>query len=315
MKRLLLYIFLSTSLFAGDRDHRKHDSKDRDHRKHDSEDRDHRKHDSEDKDYRKHDSKDRDRHDCDFKDKDHFSIDTFSPDLVRYVTKDRSTHNLLFHGDIPRKENGKFDRDGLIKALKDAYPKKFPKHYILVVLSHLTLENQQEEDFLIEIYAYFNEKDARHVDLNEIVMQTEYSSRKGIWYWWQVRAHVPHSPPFDENVSWKELDAAYDDLGVHDVQTVLLDQSFNGIQLNFVDCVDTIHALLKRDASKPLVIYVHSRRGFNRNGASLAAYLMKYEHQSIERAWNNILEHPNLIYEQQEMKSYLYYYKAYLELF
>ncbi|MCH9613800.1 MAG: hypothetical protein SP1CHLAM54_08090 [Chlamydiia bacterium] len=243
------------------------------------------------------------------------AIDTFSPELVRFVTENGTTGNMLFHGDVPSKANGKFNRKALINGLKGAYSGKFPKKYTLVILSHLTRETLEEENFMVQIYAHFTKQKANKVDIDDIDMQTEYSSSKGLWYWWQVKAHVAHTPPFDEDVSWEELETAYANLTTTDVQTVLLDQSFAGTQLNFVDCVDTLHELLTRDESKPLVIYVHSRRGFNRNGASLASYMMKYKSQTIESAWNRILEDPNLIYEQQELKSYLFYYKSYLELF
>lgn len=240
-------------------------------------------------------------------------ITIFTPDLVRFVLENPRTGNLLFHGDMPSDSKGEFDEKSLKSALKKAYPGKFPKKFDLAVVSLLTRETKEEEDFMAQIYSYFTKE--KDVDINSIKMQTEYEGKSGIWYWWQVRPFVKHRPAFSEDVSWNDLELAYQNLTASDVQTELLDQTFDGTTLNFVKCIETLEELLNRANSKPLVIYVHSRRGFNRNGAVLAAYLMKYESEDIESAWNAILEEPNLIYEQQEMKSFLYYYQAYLELF
>lgn len=97
-----------------------------------------------------------------------------------------------------------------------------------------------------------------------------------------------------------------------------MNQSFNDKLLNFPSLIAVIDQLMKTQSDIPQVIYVHSRRGANRNTVSMSAYLMKTRCLSVEEAWERVTnrrEPTESIFEPEEAKSFLYYYQSYLNLF
>ncbi|MBP9841717.1 MAG: hypothetical protein KBC64_04760 [Simkaniaceae bacterium] len=235
---------------------------------------------------------------------------------VRFVDQNNRTGNLLFEGNLPQDTNGHFSQKKLISALKKGYVGIFPSTYNLIIISHLTTENGEETLFLSNIYTYFQGTSVPNA--SDIPQQVPINKAgKGTLYWWPVRGFKSHTPPFSSDVSWATLDNAYKALSEEDVHKELVNQSFNGKLLNFPGLISLIELLMQTDTPSPQVIYIHSRRGANRNTVSMSAYLMKTACNTVQQAWNTTaptLLNKEQVFEPQEAKSFLYYYKRYLEL-
>jgi len=233
---------------------------------------------------------------------------------------------MLFRGDIPRNSKGQYDRGTLLRALKKTFKNsiksrsgkskdKFPKNYQLVVISMHTLETEQEVDFLKVLYKYYSND--WHTSMSEIPYETKYTGRNGdFWYWWWVRANETHSPPFSEDVSWQTL-ADTLDFSPEVIQEKLIDQTWDGYPLRFIELIELLKEYMETRGDDPYVIYLHSRNGINRSGSTEVAYNMMVHQEDIESAWNNSLLTENgetLEYHKpQEAKTFLMYFKAYLD--
>lgn len=230
---------------------------------------------------------------------------------------DKQGHNLLFHGNLPTDYAFSFIYNELITDLHACYRGNFPKEYNLIIISHVTRENPLEEKFLLNIYNYFNGSAINDVSL--IPQQTPIISKnKDIFYWWPVRGFKKHTPPFCSDVTWSTLNKAYAYLTIEEITQELVNQAFNDKLLNFPSLIAVIDQLMKTQTDIPQVIYVHSRRGANRNTVSMSAYLMKTRGLSVAEAWEKVTnrkEPTQPIFEPEEAKSFLYYYQVYLNLF
>jgi len=259
-----------------------------------------------------------------------FCTDYFDSALTKVIAVNESSENILYRGDIPRKSNS-FDEKSLIASMKialntykDEHPEvslSFPKKYNLIVISNLTYETAQEADFIEIMYRYFtrtsSKKSISTPPMKEPIVDPK--GQRGTWYWWQVRAFYDNNPALPEDVSWEELASLFDSLTRSSVQTFLVDQTFDGRTLDYVNLINLLGDLLDTDESKSQIIYFHSRHGINRTGAMTCSYLMQYNGEEIETAYENMRVYDSegvLIpeYEPQKLKSFLFFFKRYLEL-
>lgn len=241
----------------------------------------------------------------------------FDIERIRFVDENHHTQNLLFEGDIPRDEKGEYSRSLLLRGLKKQYGGAFPRKYYLVIISLLAAENPIEANFLMKLYNYFSSSSI--TDPRLVPYQAEVRYRNGdLWYWWPMRGFVKSFPPWPDDVSWNTLYDAYDNLTAQQVRAKLVNQQFNQRSLNYPLLIDLIARLMETSGNQPYIIYCHSRRGANRNTIAISGYLMKAHDFSVEEAWDASCpskDSPVSVYEPAEAKSFLFYYKKYLELF
>lgn len=257
------------------------------------------------------------------------SYDTFDADRIELIEYNESAQNMLFRGDIPRKNKNSYDRGGLIRGIKkyfreycrknSAYKKhKFPKRYQLVVISMMTPETEQEIDFLKIIYGYYSKQKTTELSLRDIPYQKAYDGRnKDVWLWWWVRANFTNTPPFSDNVSFRELEKTLD-LSDEAVKRKLINQTWDGYSLDFPELIERLTSFMTERNDTPTIIYIHSRHGINRTASTHAAYLMRRFGYSIEEAWKAAqIEDKKKqleIHKPSEAKTFLMYYSRYLSL-
>lgn len=186
-------------------------------------------------------------------------------------------HNFLFRGPIPRNMKNEFCYDALIQALQEKA--HLPEKFNLVIFSFLTKERDEELNFLKKLEGHFSLKPP-------LVMKILH----GQVYWWQVRAHLKQASSTMEE---------------------LLDQTFDGIRLEFPRLVSTLTRYMEEKNQHPNVIYVHCRHGVNRTSAVLVGYEMFRYNSSFEEAWNLHAEGRPL-YKPDEQKNFLRLYETYL---
>ena len=249
-----------------------------------------------------------------------YSADNFfGKQYTAVIDVNQKSGNVLFRGDFFLDKSGELPILKLRDAMKASYNKyrksnknikmKWPKQYNLVVIGNLTWDTLSERKVIIKSNKYFGG------DENSIPMKVSISNSQGVWYWWQVNPYLDFDPPIGQNVSWETLNGLLGDLSKEEIDEMLLEQSWDGRKLEFVQLIELMKRLIDTRKSKPTMIYVHSRRGFNRSTAVNCAYRMRYFSEDIETAFNNSLIPLKGIHEPQGLKGFLYLYKRYLELY
>ena len=251
------------------------------------------------------------------------AITYFDPDSVRVIDYNNTTKNVIFKGDIPRATDGSFDEKDLKNAMKAAFNDyktshpdidfNFPKKFGWIIISLLTPQKEQEMSFVPTLYDFFSDDPQPTVPV-----QTEVSNSEGTWVWYPMRAFHVYSPPVDPNSTWPQLNTIFANLTRSDVTTVLVDQTYDGLQLNFVDIPELMDKYINTKEKYPCMIYVHSRHGVNRTGAAQSAYLMKYKSNDVETAYTTSVfveedGDKTPFFMNIDFITYLYYYNSYLE--
>ncbi len=247
------------------------------------------------------------------------ALQGFDADLTEVIDVNQRCRNVIFRGDLPPTRRGSIRMGQVKKAMKSAYKayKKansgitmsWPSKYNIVMISNLTLDVAEEAEFLETAYDYFGGRGS------DIPMKVATKNSKGTWYWWQVNPYYDFSPPVDEDISWRKLNALLGNASAEDVDDVLVNQSWDGRKLEYVTLIELLKTLMDRRQSRPTMIYIHSRRGYNRSTAIMCGYRMRYLSEDIETAYNNALISKTGIFQQQGLKGFLFFYKRYLELY
>ncbi|MCH9613801.1 MAG: hypothetical protein SP1CHLAM54_08100 [Chlamydiia bacterium] len=210
----------------------------------------------------------------------HNSLVLFDPCEVELV---EDGHNLLFRGPIPRDLESNFCLDKLLESFSP-----LPETYNLILFSLLTKERQEEVFFMKKLHEFFSP--LSHSQENLIMKAPNYNPLVGIFYWWQVRAHL------------KSIGGGYQ---------AVTKQVFANIPLEFPKLIETIANYMEEENDIPNVIYVHCRHGVNRTSAVMIGYEMYTKGTCFEKAWEIHTQNKPL-FDANEMRNFLKLYEEYL---
>ncbi|MCI5052521.1 MAG: hypothetical protein MRY21_05230 [Simkaniaceae bacterium] len=247
----------------------------------------------------------------------------FNGDVLRVIDTNSTTQNIFFRGNIPWKDSI-YQVNGLKNHMRDLFEEYKADNPLigvawdtkaeLSVVSTLTFDTTVEKTFLERLYYYYNQ-----VNGTPTHATSYHRDYRGEWVWWQVNPYVNYDEDMSGDVTWAELTAALDPIDSSDVESVLLNQTWDGNTLNFVGLIEHLNTLVDTDFGEPRLIFVHSQYGVNRSTAVETAYRMRHLGEDLETAYDNAITYPDgtKVYpsEPKGLKAFLYYYKRYLDLF
>lgn len=241
------------------------------------------------------------------------AINVFDPYGVDYVLKDSTKNTYLFQSNIIWNSKREIDLKDIREGMDRATNRTLPSRCFFSIITLLDPGVDQEHDALEVCYRFFAKND-RSIDGFDVPLQEQfYLNKQGYWYTARCHPHFELSTPTNRYTTWDEFNQIFENIPTSTGYELFTNQKSYGVFTDFDKVVDYLQEEMSTKRRYPTAVLVHSRFGKVRTAALIAAYLMKYKCQTIEKAYNMAVLDEDDLDNPHHLKIFLYYYRQFLD--